>query len=74
MLAFLRGIGRFWYDFIIGDDWKIAAAVVVVLLIGAGAVLAGLGGGVVLAPVLAAGVAAAFAVALYVDVRSNGGR
>ena len=71
MLAFLRGTGRFWYDFIIGDDWKIAAAVVVVLLIGAGLVLAGLGGGVVLAPVLATGVAGAFTLALYLDVRSR---
>jgi hypothetical protein len=25
----LRAFGRFWYDFIIGDDWKIAAAVVI---------------------------------------------
>lgn len=23
----LRSFGRFWYDFVIGDDWKIAAAV-----------------------------------------------
>jgi hypothetical protein len=34
-VRFLRGFGRFWYDFIVGDDWKIAAAVVVVLLVGA---------------------------------------
>lgn len=25
--------GRFWYDFIVGDDWRIAAAVVVALTI-----------------------------------------
>jgi hypothetical protein len=24
----LAAFGRFWYDFIIGDDWKIAVAVV----------------------------------------------
>jgi len=23
--------GRFWYDFVVGDDWRIAAAVVVAL-------------------------------------------
>jgi len=24
----LRGLGAFWMDFIIGDDWRVAAAVV----------------------------------------------
>ena len=23
----LKAFGRFWYDFIVGDDWKIAVAV-----------------------------------------------
>ena len=64
MMGFVKGFGRFWYDFIVGDDWKIAAAVVLVLAIGAGLVLAGLGGGAVLAPVLAVGVAAAFTAAI----------
>jgi hypothetical protein len=32
-VAFLSGFGRFWYDFIVGDDWTIAAAVVVGLVI-----------------------------------------
>lgn len=27
----LRSFGRFWYDFVIGDDWKIAAAVAAAL-------------------------------------------
>jgi hypothetical protein len=31
----LRGFGRFWYDFIIGDDWRIALGVTVVLAAGA---------------------------------------
>lgn len=30
-MRFLRAFGLFWYDFIIGDDWKIAAYVVVAL-------------------------------------------
>jgi hypothetical protein len=25
----LRQFGRFWYDFVVGDDWTIAVAVVV---------------------------------------------
>jgi hypothetical protein len=34
-MKFLIGFGRFWWDFIIGEDWKIAAGVAVVLAIGA---------------------------------------
>jgi hypothetical protein len=33
----LRGFLRFWWDFVIGDDWRIAAGVAVVL--GAAALL-----------------------------------
>lgn len=36
-MHYLRGFGRFWYEFIVGDDWKIAAGVCLVL--GFGAVL-----------------------------------
>jgi hypothetical protein len=28
-MKWIVGFGRFWYDFIIGDDWRIAAGVVV---------------------------------------------
>ncbi|MCU1401589.1 MAG: hypothetical protein JWN62_4698 [Acidimicrobiales bacterium] len=28
-MKWLRNLGRFWYDFIVGDDWTIAAAVIV---------------------------------------------
>ncbi len=37
MADLVRGFARFWWDFIVGDDWRIAAGVVVVL--GAGALL-----------------------------------
>ena len=30
-MQFLKAFGRFWYDFIIGDDWKIAVSVVIAL-------------------------------------------
>lgn len=30
-MRFVRGFGRFWYDFLVGDDWKIAAGVVTTL-------------------------------------------
>ena len=35
-MRYLRAFGRFWWDFIVGDDWVVAAAV------GAGLVLTGL--------------------------------
>ena len=37
MLRFVVGFGRFWWDFIVGEDWKIAAGVAAVL--GSGAAL-----------------------------------
>ena len=32
-MRFLKSLGQFWYDFIIGDDWKIAVAVVLALAV-----------------------------------------
>jgi hypothetical protein len=29
----IRSFGRFWYDFIVGDDWRVALGVVVALVI-----------------------------------------
>jgi hypothetical protein len=34
-VRFVKGFGRFWWDFIVGDDWRIAAGVVTVLVAGA---------------------------------------
>ena len=34
-MRYVRGFGRFWYDFVIGDDWRIAAGVAAVLGVGA---------------------------------------
>lgn len=65
----LKAFGRFWYDFIIGDDWKIAVAVVsalavvTVLLVGTSVgdhLLAVFGGALVVV---------AFAVSLGIDTR-----
>jgi hypothetical protein len=33
MIGYVRAFGAFWYDFLIGDDWGIAAGVVIVLLL-----------------------------------------
>jgi curli biogenesis system outer membrane secretion channel CsgG len=71
-MRFVSGFFRFWYDFVVGDDWRIAAGVVAVL--GLGAVLVATNAlddtllvllvgaalvGVVVASVVAGGVAAA---------------
>jgi tryptophan-rich sensory protein len=31
VIARLRQFGAFWYDFVIGDDWQVAAGVVIAL-------------------------------------------
>jgi hypothetical protein len=31
----VAGFGRFWWDFVVGDDWKLAAGVLAVLAAGA---------------------------------------
>jgi hypothetical protein len=33
MFARIKAFGAFWYDFVIGDDWRVAAGVVAALLI-----------------------------------------
>lgn len=32
-MRYLIGFAHFWYDFIVGDDWTIAVAVVLALLV-----------------------------------------
>jgi hypothetical protein len=34
-VRFVTGFARFWWDFVIGEDWRIAAGVVAVLAAGA---------------------------------------
>jgi len=68
-MKFLKSFGQFWYDFIIGDDWKIATAVVAALIVLYLAVAAHLlsdTGLTILGGVL---LVAAFAVSLAIDVR-----
>ncbi|MET9018373.1 hypothetical protein ABZV93_00170 [Actinopolymorpha sp. NPDC004070] len=31
MIGRLRAFGAFWYDFVVGDDWRVAVAVVIAL-------------------------------------------
>ena len=73
-MKFLKSFGQFWYDFIIGDDWKIAVAVVLAL---------GLVGAVMTADVLSDGaltilgavaIVTAFSISLIIDVRPKSTR
>jgi hypothetical protein len=53
---FVAGFMRFWWDFIVGDDWRIAAGVVVVLGVGALLVAGGDASDPLVAAVTAAGI------------------
>jgi hypothetical protein len=65
----IRGVGRFCYDFVIGDDGKIAAAVTVVMLTGTLLVLFGGVGHATLSTGLGLGMLIAFTVAIAIDCR-----
>ena len=54
----MRAFGRFWWDFIVGDDWRIAAGVVATLGLGALALRADLASDAVIAVLVAAGIVA----------------
>jgi hypothetical protein len=43
-MRYLVAFGRFWYDFVVGDDWRIAVGVVGVLGVGAVLLATGLAG------------------------------
>ena len=68
-MKFVRSFGRFWYDFIIGDDPKIAIAVVLALGLLLGALKADMFGDHGLAVLGAVAIVAFFAISLAIDVR-----
>ena len=41
MIRRLRAFGAFWYDFVVGDDWRVAVAVVLALAVTFGLAQAG---------------------------------
>jgi len=68
-MRLLRGLYRFWYAFLVGEDWKVAVCVMAVL-VPAGALAAT--GGVParwLVPAVGLALMLAFAVALRIDAR-----
>ncbi|MFT4286530.1 hypothetical protein [Nocardioides sp.] len=66
----LRALGRFCYDLVVGDDWKIAVAVVLALAIALAILLAGAADGLV-AVAGGALLVAAFAISLALDTRGT---
>jgi hypothetical protein len=73
-MKYLKAFGRFWYDFIIGDDWKIAAAVVLALAVLAGLVVERALSDGALAVLGAAFIVCCFAASLAIDVGLAGRR
>jgi hypothetical protein len=73
MMRFIKGFARFWYDFIVGDDWKIAAAVVAVMLVGLAATASDAVPTDVIAPGVGILLLAGFTIAVLLDVRERGG-
>ena len=68
-MKYVKAFGQFWYDFVIGDDWKIAAAVVLalgVLIVAMTTKLFGDRGLTILGAVL---IVTCFAASLAIDVR-----
>jgi hypothetical protein len=70
-LKFFKAFGQFWYDFIIGDDWKIAVAVTAA--VGASIALMSTQAlsDLVLAVVGGVLILAAFSISLILDVRAH---
>jgi hypothetical protein len=68
-MKLLRAIGYFCYDFVIGDDWKIAAYVVVTLAIAAGLAAGEIVGGAAVAVIGAILASSFFVLATVHDAR-----
>jgi hypothetical protein len=68
-MKFLKSFGAFWYDFIIGDDWKIAVSVVLALAVPLAAMSLGLFGDRGLTILGGVAIVVAFAISLAIDVR-----
>ena len=68
-MRFIATFARFWYDFIIGDDWKIAVAVVLALGVTLVVMATGVLGDTALTALGGVAIFAAFAISLAIDVR-----
>ena len=73
-MKFLKSFGAFWYDFIIGDDWKIAVGVLIALAATLAALKAEVFGDTGLTILGGIAVVVAFTVSLAIDVRPKSGK
>jgi hypothetical protein len=73
-MKFIKGFGQFWYEFIIGDDWKIATAVVIGLAISVAGLKANILSDRALAVAAAALIVVLFSLSLIIDVRPRRAR
>ncbi len=69
MTRLLRALGLFWWDFIVGDDWKLAVGVVLALAAGAVIAASAATGATWIAPVVGGGLLVLFALGVLADVR-----
>lgn len=68
-MRFIKAFGYFWYDFVIGDDWKIAAYVAAILVVVG--VLAAQGAGSDALLVIGGSIALAVAFVVGVNIDAN---
>jgi len=68
-MRFAKGFARFWWDFIVGDDWRIAAGVVAVLAAGAVVVASGALDDEVVTVLVGAGIALVATVSIVLGAR-----
>ena len=65
-MRLVRGFLRFWWDFIVGDDWRIALGVALVLGVGAVLVASDALSDAVLAPLVALGIVSVVTVSIVI--------
>ena len=65
----LRGFLRFWWDFLVGDDWRIAVGIATVLAIGAVSVASDTVSDALLAPLVALGIVGVATVSIVIGAR-----
>ena len=70
-MTFVKAFGRFWYDFLVGDDWKIAASVVLSLALLVAVLRADVIGEGALAVVGGVALMVAFSISLAIDTRRS---
>ena len=68
-MSFIAGFFRFWYDFIVGDAWEIAAGIVVTLAIAAALVYRAVLPATFVPPLAAVGFVLVVGGSLYAEAR-----